>query len=129
MKTQAEYKQLRELTKKRWEDTIQHDESERDKELSALDLAWELIQKQQVPATISIADMMRKVIAKLEQPFQSWQVQEKMVASYPALADSLRMKTISGHLTRMVGRHELEMIDPGSGTTPGRYKIKALKTK
>lgn len=91
-----------------------------------LDDTWEMIQKDKPPEVLSIADMMRKVISGLEQPFQSWRVLERLKEDFPE-ASGTKMKTISGHLTRMRRRGELEILDRGSGTTPGQYQVKKLR--
>ncbi len=125
----AQYKRLKAKLKTEYERDAEKLESDYNRKVEALDTAWEIIQNDRVPTTMSIADTMREAISKLDQPFQSWQLYDRMKADYPEIADSLKMNTLSGHLTRMCKRGELVPVEKGSGTSPGTYRVVKLKER
>jgi predicted nuclease with TOPRIM domain len=111
---EKEYRQMLEELKRDYE-----------KKVEALNTVWEMYQnKGETTRTVSVADLMREAISKLGEPFHLWQVRNQIEADHPEAKGRLKVNTISGHLTRMQRRGELEVVKKGYGTQPSSYKKK-----
>jgi hypothetical protein len=111
---QKEYRQMLEELKRDY-----------DKKVEALNTVWEMYQnKGETTRTVSVADLMREAIDKLQEPFHLWQVRNQIETDHPEAKGRLKVNTISGHLTRMQRRGELEVVKKGYGTQPSSYKKK-----
>lgn len=101
-----------------------------EKKVQALNTVWQMYQtKGETTPTASVADLMREAIDKLEEPFHLWQVRNQIEADHPEAKGKIKTNTLSGHLTRMHKRGELEIVKKGYGTQPSSYKKKAQITK
>lgn len=116
---EKEYRQMLEELKRDYE-----------KKVDALNTVWEMYKnKGEAAQTISVADLMREAIDKLEEPFHLWQVRNQIEADHPEAKGKVKTNTLSGHLTRMHKRGELEIVKKGYGTQPSSYKKKVQTAK
>jgi len=100
------------------------------RKLAAIETVWEMSSKDAaIVPMISIADAMREAIEKIAEPFHLWQVRQQIESDHPEMKGRVKVNTISGHLTRMHKRGELEIVRKGYGTQPSSYKKKVQAVK
>jgi ribosomal protein S17E len=107
---------------------LEQAQAEYKKQMDALEIIWELEKGKQPPAklldSITWSDMAKQVIPTLQEPFTRYELEKAVLEQFPDFKNKWRKNSLGGILTRMISRKEIEVVVPGSGPKPARYKLK-----
>jgi hypothetical protein len=99
------------------------------KKLEALDIIWASYRDKAKNPTLeldvraSITDLVRQVLPKLGEEFSIWDIKKAIEKTFPEAKGTFRKNSLSGTLTRMQQRGEIEIVRKGSGTLPTTYRL------
>jgi hypothetical protein len=118
-----EYERIKKDIDKELEDAKQRHEER----LGALEIIWGLERGKQPPMdllnSLTWADMARKVIPSLPEPFTRYDVENAVTAQFPGAKEKIRKNSLGGILTRMESRKEIEVVERGSGPRAAKYRV------
>ena len=105
-------------------------EADCQRKLQALETVWELYKGKPSPEAAnklppsSLTAVVRQAIPGLGEEFSIWEIQKQMEKLFPAI--QYKKNSLSGTLTRMHHRREIEIVRKGEGTVPTVYKVGSL---
>jgi hypothetical protein len=118
-----EYERIkRDIDKRLEEAQIRHQ-----KESDALEMVWSLERGKQPEVdlldSVTWADMVRKVITMVREPFTRYEVEQAVLQQFPGAKQKFRKNSMGGILTRMQERGEIQVVEAGSGPRPAKYRL------
>ena len=101
-------------------------EADCQRKLEALETVWSLYKGKpsadvtnRLPPS-SLTAVVRQAMPSLGEKFSIWEIQKQMEKLFPAI--HYKKNSLSGTLTRMHQRKEIEIVRKGEGTAPAVYK-------
>ena len=122
---EQQYKQLLESAKAEYERKARELKDDYNRKVQSVETVWRMIREGKAPESPSVADAIREVIENRSEPFTVSTISNMIALDHPEMKDAIKMKTLSGQLTRMQQNGELELVERGSGTKASIYKKKA----